>query len=316
MHELEITRANHLVDPSLHIWGWEIPVYLFLGGIVAGMMIISGFFLFRERWRETGSTSTILPFLSLVLLSLGMGALFLDLEYKVHVWRMYATFQITSPMSWGSWILVLVYPALFLNMLVREPRWITLRVPLFQRWSTELHRHPVGIKAVGVANMLLGAMLGIYTGVLLSAFGARPLWNSPVLGLLFLVSGLSAAAAFVHIIAKDVWERELLAKSDNAFLTIELFVLGLFMIGLISSTAVHQQAADLLLSGPFAPVFWVVVVGIGIVVPLLLQSLAVTHRVIHSVIPPIMVILGGLVLRFVIVAAGQASHWTRMAGVE
>jgi formate-dependent nitrite reductase membrane component NrfD len=60
----------------------------------------------------------------------------------------------------------------------------------------------------------------------------------------------------------------------------------------------------------------VVVVGIGIIIPLILQSLAVTHRVNHSMLPPIMVILGGLVLRFVIVAAGQASHWTRMAGME
>jgi len=313
MHELDITRGNHLVDPSLHIWGWEIPVYLFLGGIVAGMMIISGFFLFRERYRHTRSTGTILPFLSMILLSAGMLALFLDLEYKTHVWRMYATFQVTSPMSWGSWILILVYPALFLNMLVCQPRWMQVRVGLFERWSEHMHRHPVRIRAVGVVNMLLGALLGIYTGILLSAFGARPLWNSAVLGLLFLVSGLSAAAALVHTFTPDRDERELLAKSDNAFLTIELFVLALYLVGLITSTRVHQAAAMLVISGPYAPVFWVFVVALGIIIPLILQSLAVTHRIQHSPIPPIMVILGGLILRFVIVAAGQASHWTRTA---
>ena len=272
MRELDITRHNHLIDPALAIWGWEIPVYLFLGGLVAGMMIISGFFVFRGRYRETASTSTVLPFLSVVLLSAGMFALFLDLEYKVHVWRMYATFEVTSPMSWGSWILLLVYPALFLNMLVREPHWLSVRVPLFERWSEALHRHPVGMKAVGVANMVLGGMLGIYTGVLLSAFGARPLWNSSVLGLLFLVSGLSAAAAFVHMIAPDKWERELLARADNGFLTIELFILGMFLIGLLTSTRVHQEGAMLLLSGPYAAVFWVFVVLLGIVLPLMIQS--------------------------------------------
>ncbi len=142
MHELTITRHNHLIDPSLHIWGWEIPVYLFLGGLVAGMMIISGYFLFRGRHKEVDSCCMTLPFLSLVLLSVGMFALFLDLEYKVHVWRMYATFQIKSPMSWGSWILIFVYPALFLNMLVRQPKWIRTRVPLFEKWSISLHQHP------------------------------------------------------------------------------------------------------------------------------------------------------------------------------
>jgi protein NrfD len=316
MRELAGTRSNHMIDPSLHIWGWEIPVYLFLGGIVAGMMIISGFFLFQGRYRETRSCSTTLPFLSMVLLSIGMFALFLDLEYKVHVWRMYATFQPTSPMSWGSWILVLVYPALFLNMLVRQPEWIRARVPLFEKWSAKLHEHPTGMKAVGVANMVLGGTLGIYTGILLSAFGARPLWNSSVLGLLFLVSGLSTAAAFVHLIARDTSERVLLAKSDNAFLVVELFIIGMFLVGLVTSTKVHQAAAMLLLSGPYAPVFWVFVIGLGIVIPLVLQSLAISHRVAHSRIPPIMVIAGGLILRFVIVSAGQASHWTRVAGLE
>jgi formate-dependent nitrite reductase membrane component NrfD len=315
MHELDITRRNFQIDPSLHIWGWEIPVYLFLGGIVAGMMIISGYFLFRERYRDTESASTTLPFLSMVLLSIGMAALFLDLEYKAHVWRMYATFQITSPMSWGSWILLLVYPALFFNMLVRQPRWIERRVPLLERWSARLHRHPAGIKTVGIVNMLLGGMLGIYTGVLLSAFGARPLWNSPLLGLLFLVSGLSSAAALVHLFARSRWESELLAKSDNAFLTLELFLIGLFLIGLLTSARAQQDAALLLLSGVYAPVFWVFVVGIGILVPLFLQSLAVTHRIAHSVMPPLMVIAGGVILRFVIVQAGQVSHWTRVAGL-
>jgi len=278
------------------------------------MMIISGYFVFRGRYRETASSSTALPFLSIVLLSLGMLALFLDLEYKIHVWRMYATFQIKSPMSWGAWILILVYPALFLNMLVREPEWIRVRVPLFEKWSEALHGHPVGMKTVGVMNMILGGMLGVYTGILLSSFGARPLWNSSILGLLFLVSGLSSAAALVHMISKDRWESELLARADNALLTIELFIIGLFLIGLLTSTKVHIDAAMLLLTGAYAPAFWVFVVGLGIVFPLLIQSFAVSHRIMHTAVAPLLVIVGGLILRFVIVAAGQASHWTRLAG--
>jgi formate-dependent nitrite reductase membrane component NrfD len=45
------------------------------------------------------------------------------------------------------------------------------------------------------------------------------------------------------------------------------------------------------------------------VVPLIIQSLAVTHRVAHTAVAPVLVLLGGLVLRFVFVYAGQASHW-------
>lgn len=32
MHEIDINRNSHLIDPQLHIWGWEVPVYLFLAG--------------------------------------------------------------------------------------------------------------------------------------------------------------------------------------------------------------------------------------------------------------------------------------------
>ena len=156
-------------------------------------------------------------------------------------------------------------------------------------------------------------MLGIYTGILLSAFGARPLWNSPILALLFLVSGLSTAAAFVHLIARDRHESEMLAKADNAFLSAEIFTIALLIIGLVSSTRVHIEAAELLLTGAFAPAFWVFVVGMGIVIPLIFQSLAVRHRITHTPAAPIMVIIGGLILRFVIVEAGQVSHWTRAA---
>jgi hypothetical protein len=37
MLETTTTRHNPGIDPALHIWGWEIPLYLFVGGMVAGM---------------------------------------------------------------------------------------------------------------------------------------------------------------------------------------------------------------------------------------------------------------------------------------
>jgi len=311
MRELVVTRTNPMIDPNLHIWGWEIPVYLFLGGLVAGMMIISGYFLVKGRQKDMACSCLTLPSLAMVLLSIGMLALFFDLEHRWYFWRMYLTFQPSSPMSWGTWILLLVYPALFVNALIRVPAPIERRLPFLSRWSEAVKRRPGMIAVIGGTNIGLGFALGIYTGILLSAFGARPLWNSAVLGLLFLASGLSSAAAFVHLVSRDKVESALLARADNGFLTGELVLITLFLIGLVSSTRVHIDAAFLLLTGPYAPAFWVFVIGLGIVVPLFIQMLAVRHRIAHTPIAPILVIAGGVALRFVIVAAGQASHWTR-----
>jgi formate-dependent nitrite reductase membrane component NrfD len=81
------------------------------------------------------------------------------------------------------------------------------------------------------------------------------------------------------------------------------------LIGLLTSTQVHIDAANLLISGSYAPAFWVFVVGLGVVIPLIIQLLAVNHKINHTPIAPIMVIVGGLILRFIIVSAGQYSHW-------
>jgi formate-dependent nitrite reductase membrane component NrfD len=310
--EITTTRANPLVDPGLHVWGWEIPVYLFLGGLVAGMMILSGYLMVTGRWKSGRSACHVLPRLSLGLLSVGMVALFIDLEHKLFVWRLYATFEPRSPMSWGAWILLLVYPALAANLMLRPPAVLGRVAPALDRWSDRLRRRPHALRWIGGLNIVWGGMLGIYTGVLLSALGARPLWNSALLGPLFLVSGLSAAAALVHMIAAEVEERELFARADNRFLATELVLLALFLVGLLSSTEAHVRAAGLIIGGPFAAVFWVGVVAIGIVLPLVIQLLAVTHRVAHTPVAPLLVLAGGLALRFVIVQAGQASHWTRL----
>jgi formate-dependent nitrite reductase membrane component NrfD len=238
-----------------------------------------------------------------------MFALFLDLEHKPYFWRLYTTFEVASPMSWGAWILLFVYPALAANALIRPPKYFRERFAWIKEVSARLYEHSVAVKWVGALNMLLGAMLGVYTGILLSTLAARPLWNSALLGPIFLASGMSGAAALIHMIARDRGERELLAKADNGFIVAELILIGLFIIGLVTSTEVHIRAAGLILGGPYTAVFWVLVVGIGLIFPLIVQLLAVNHKIQHTPVAPILVIAGGVLLRFVIVEAGQVSSW-------
>src|SRR5512143_3514118 len=115
MHELDIARHSRFIDPQLHIWGWEIPVYLFLGGMAAGAMILSALLMMRKG--ERSAASRWLAFAAPAFVSVGMLALFLDLSFKLHVWRFYLAFRWTSPMSWGAWILLLVYPVTLLQAL-------------------------------------------------------------------------------------------------------------------------------------------------------------------------------------------------------
>ncbi len=221
---------------------------------------------------------------------------------------MYLTFQPLSPMSWGGWILILVYPVLLLGALASVPPDLLARWPALAGLAARL-RSAEAASRLGMVSIVAGVALGIYTGILLSSLGARPLWSSAALGPLFLVSGLSTGAAFAHLVARNPDEQESLLKADTVFLVVELALIGLILIGLLTASAVHANAAQLLLGGPYTAVFWVLVVGLGILLPLLLQALMVSHRIAHTAIAPLLVIGGGLALRFVIVSAGQYSHW-------
>lgn len=341
MLELTTTRHNPLIDPQLAVWSWEIPVYLFLGGIVAGMMVLAGANLLRLARGDDPKRffSVQTPIFAIALLSLGMGALFLDLAHKLYVWRVYVAFEPSSPMSWGSWVLILVYPVLIASALIRLPDswpWLARTVPAVPRASAWLVEHPGVIRALAWANVALGVALGIYTGILLNTMVARPLWNSAILGPLFLVSGLSAGAALIHLatavlpgrpaphgflsgalaalwqpIGQEAPPRRTasdLTRADLAFLVVELVLIGLLLANLYTSTASHAAAATLIATGPYAVAFWGVVVVLGIVVPLALQGLELGHRIPHTVLPALLVLIGGFTLRWVMVRAGQLSH--------
>ncbi len=108
--ESTTTRANPQIDPSLHTWGWEIVIYLFLGGMVAGILILTAALELSRGSRPKSRALAWMPMVALALLSVGMLTLWLDLAHRFWAWRFYATWRVTSPMSWGAWILVLLYP--------------------------------------------------------------------------------------------------------------------------------------------------------------------------------------------------------------
>lgn len=313
--EVELIRHNHLIDPQLQIWGWEIPVYLFLGGLTAGLMILSAALPLRNGSAERSRWARWMIFAAPVLLSLGMFTLFLDLEHKLHVFRFYTTFQVSSPMSWGSWILVAIYPATLLLGLAEltddEVDGLAgwgpirmLRLGRLLRWARSL---VLGrLRGLRWSNIVLGVALGGYTGILLGTLGARAMWNSSLLGPLFLVSGLSTGAAFMMLFAVNHDEHRLLRRWDLAAIGLELVLLGLFVMGLITGGGqAGQAAAALILGGKYTALFWSLVIAVGLAVPFLVELLESWKGLKPTRVAPFLILCGGLALRWILVSAGQ-----------
>jgi protein NrfD len=311
MHEELIVsgRMNPRVDPYLHIWGEEIAFYLFVGGLAAGILFFASLYYLMGKDDVYPTAVKKAPMLVPFLLLLGLAALFLDLHHKAYFWRLYTTLKLQSPMSWGAWTLMVVTPLSFLwaGSYMREvfPKW---KWPFgwlerLEVWTQKNRRNMAWILVI------FSAILGIYTGILLSAFNARPLWNTSILGPLFLASGLSAGAAIIIMLTPHSLERTFFSKVDLVLIGIELFLIIHMFMGFLASTEVQIEAAQLFLGGPYTLPFWIFVVFIGMVVPALLEILELRGQRIAPVIPAMLILLGNIVLRFVIVYAGQASRY-------
>ncbi len=302
-------RMNPEIDPSLHIWSWEIPLYLFIGGLVAGILIFSTLFYLLKKEDLYPFAVKYLPASTPVLLTVGLLALFLDLSHKLYFWRLYTIIRWESPMSWGAWTLLIIFPLSIIWSVIcfREmnPRLFD-KFPLLNSIMGKLTEYK---RFLAIIILLLASILGMYTGILLSAFNARPFWNTAILGPLFLVSGLSTAAASVVLFARKNDEERMFSKIDIILIGVEIFFIIHLFMGFLAGTNVHIQAAELFLGGPYTAVFWVFIMGLGLVIPAFLEILELKNFRIPVVIPAILVLFGGLLLRFIIVDAGQASRW-------
>jgi len=297
------------IDPFLHIWHWQIPIYLYLGGLAAGILFFAGIFTIMGKEKDMKTTVKWAPFLVPGALIIGLLMLFLDLKHQLFFWQLYTTIRLQSPMSWGAWVLMFITP---LSLI-----WVaTYLKEVFPQWSWKFHfLEKMELLAVknrkGMAWVMitLAVILGIYTGILLSAFNARPLWNNSILGPLFLVSGLSTGAAVIMWMTKSHYERKMMSRIDLVLIIVELFFITHMIMGMLAGSSVQIAAADLFLGGQFTVSFWVFVIILGLVFPAVLEILELAGYKIPVAIPAILILFGGLVFRFIMVEAGQITRY-------
>jgi formate-dependent nitrite reductase membrane component NrfD len=230
-----LAQAQHFVRPPE--WTWFIVPYFFLAGLAGGCYVIATLLrLWGDRGDEPaarlGFYAAFLAFLPCPVL------LTLDLTQPLRFWHMLwnttpgaagPNFKSWSPMSVGSWVLVvfgLFVTVSFLEVLVRDRGGRSLRLldGAFGRvWN-----------AVGA---VLGLFVAGYTGVLL-AVSNQPVWSDTwALGGLFLASGLAGSAALlallVHRRPAARASGGMLELSERLWSLLELALLVVFALTLV-----------------------------------------------------------------------------------
>jgi len=311
MKEELFVSGRHIpnIDPYLNIWHWQIPLYLFLGGLAAGIIFFAGYFVVRGKEKEMPATVKWATIIAPIVLVIGLGALFWDLKHKLYFWQLYTTIRFTSPMSWGAWTLMAITPLsiVWVASYMKEmfPGW-DWRLGILNQFEAWVIKNRIPFAWI---MMILSIILGVYTGILLSAFNARPLWNNSILGPLFLVSGFSTGLAATMWVSNDEHERKVLSRIDLIFIAVELFLIVHLFMGFMAGTAVKMEAAQLFLGGEFTISFWVFVVLLGLVFPATLETLELWGYHVPKWIPPFLILFGGLMFRFVMVEAGQITRF-------
>ena len=101
-------------------------------------------------------------------------------------------------------------------------------------------------------------------------------------------------------------EHRLLRRWDIAAIGLEVLLIALFLMGLITGGGLAgQQAAGLLLGGRYTALFWSLVVAAGLAIPLLVELLEARKGLKPTRVAPVLILCGGLALRWIIVSAGQ-----------
>lgn len=284
-------------------WGWLIVFYFFFGGLAGGSYFLAVLidFFGRDEDRPLARLGYYISFPCILISGL---LLTLDLQRPLRFWHMLIEsntfrpmFKYWSPMSVGSWSLLIfgIFALLsFLGALVEDDR---------LAWPAGRRIRPPTMLG-GIIN-LIGGILGFYvagyTGVLLAVTN-RPIWSdTPLLGMLFVVSAASISAALMILLAhRSRWTMPglvALHRMDAWVVALEFLVLIGVMISLGPVFRAWLNAWGLLLF------FGVIVLGMLIPLALFWRREWLGDRNVTTAAA--LILVGGFILRLVIVFSAQ-----------
>lgn len=293
-------------------WGYLMATYLFLGGLAGGSYIVSALAdLFKGDDYEVLSKSGAL--VSLVAVILSVVVLLLEIKRFVvqplvflNAYRMFPN----SMVSIGTWVLtgLLLVSAATCALMYLGGNWLAR-------------------KLVIVVGLILGLTTTAYTGLVLSYSRGVPFWGSPFLPWTFVVSGtltglaisllmIPVAAVFVPKAFnsfKELYERRGLLTDMLSHTQIYITILIITELALvIIELATGHGAMERLLSGTTSLMFYAYVL-LGLLLPLgisyyvgKLKASGKDGSVLYfSISSYILILVGGFLLRYVILSAGQ-----------
>jgi polysulfide reductase chain C len=263
---------------------------------------------------------------------IGVLLLVIDLGTPIWFWHLFTSFLPVAVMSMGTWILVAFLIVAFVMMIM----WViegdaTRNAGAYSGNMSGMSRRISGF--LSWINVIFAVLLISYPGVLLAST-SQPIWfNTLLMPALFVASAAGTGVALLMLMAllmnavnkssssmlnstvkwlfgSTGWQisRETMGQLSKALLgmiIVEALVLVGYIIWLAVTGTSGVEALSLLTTGTLAIPFWVVIVGIGLIIPLMLLLTKRAKATLFVTTSASCVLLGGLALRAIMIVGGQ-----------
>ncbi len=282
-------------------WGLWIALY-FMGVAIAGGAFVFGAAGYILGWKgfDTKADLRIAIVLSLAAIFPAFMVIWLDLGRMDRLYMVFTSPTFTSMITFNAWM----YNS-FLAVAVIC-------------WLLTFKSESVWLRPLLCLGAFLSALFPSQSGVFFEAIGTKEYWNSPLLSMMFLSSGLAAGAAsllFIRTILPLVSRKSAkrVEENDQAVRTLRFITVATVIVYLAFEFAevsiavwrpyAESKAIDFLIRGDYWWVFWIVQLLVGSFIPLALYAFSKSRGA--WAIASLLLILGFIAARMGILIPGQ-----------
>lgn len=268
-------------------WSSSYSIYFFVIGISAALFFFSTLSWFRQEFEPLRKSAF---YASFGLMALGGLLLIGDLSKPLRFLNILNPFYLNfaSPLAWGGLNLIsfgAVSAAYFWMMNKND--------------ETNSRR-------LAVIGALLALGLPIYTGFDLTAHQNRPVWNTPLMPILFVAMSLVSGAAVASFLAG---KHEKLLVMLRRFMLWSAGSVGVMLVSLLGTTAYGGVGQELtfmfMTSGTLGMIFIGVGILLGTAAPIALLLAPIGKQQQGMMIAAVLLLVGGMALRYSILVGGQ-----------
>lgn len=250
------------------------------------------------------------------------GGLYLVSLYFNSLWGMFVSWLIIAVVKGGAHLVYLGKPQRFWRIVSRpQTSWLArgfifvILFIVFGAVQLIISFWVPGTAAEITFKVLAGITalaVAVYTGFVLNTVKAVPFWNSSLLPLLFVLCGILGGFGLSVIIALNGGHVNLNTAEAGSrwLLIINAFLIAIYLWGAANRESTGKQSVMEQIRGSGAPIFWIGIVILGIIIPI---TIAFSSYFINDVSSVLLVtgvaceVAGGLALRYLVLKAGAYS---------